>query len=113
MSDCVFCKIISGEISSEIICEDDKSIAFRDNNPQAPVHLLVVPREHIESAADISPENASIVADCFELIAKLAKRDELSGGFRVINNCGKNAGQTVPHIHFHVLAGEPMGERII
>ena len=113
MSDCVFCKIISGEISSEIICEDDKSIAFRDNNPQAPVHFLVVPREHIESAADIGPENSSIVADCFELIAKLAKRNELSEGFRVINNCGKNAGQTVPHIHFHVLARGPMGDSII
>lgn len=113
MSDCIFCKIISGEIPSDKIYEDEKTIAFRDIHPQAPVHFLVVPKEHIQSAADITEDNSDTIAHCFEVIAKLAKQEKLIDGFRVVNNCGENAGQTVPHIHFHVLAGRVMGDQII
>jgi len=113
VSDCIFCKIIAGEIPSDKIYEDDMTVAFRDLHPQAPVHFLVVPKKHIECAADITAENSAEVARCFEVIAKLVEQEKLQGGFRVINNCGENAGQTVPHIHFHVLAGEVMGEKII
>ena len=112
MSDCIFCKISAGEIPSDKIYEDEKVIAFRDIHPQAPVHFLVVPKTHIKSAAELSAENSSIIAHCFEVIALLAKQEKLDNGFRVINNCGENAGQTVPHIHFHVLAGKPMGETL-
>ena len=112
MSDCIFCKIAAGEIPSDKIYEDEKVIAFRDIHPQAPVHFLVVPKTHIKSAAELSAENSSIIAHCFEVIALLAKQEKLDNGFRVINNCGENAGQTVPHIHFHVLAGKPMGETL-
>ncbi|PKM74169.1 MAG: histidine triad nucleotide-binding protein [Firmicutes bacterium HGW-Firmicutes-16] len=113
MTDCIFCKIAAGEIPSDKIYEDDKVVAFRDIHPQAPVHFLVVPKEHIKSAADITPVNSDIVAHCFEVIAKLAVQKKLENGFRVINNCGENAGQTVPHIHFHVLAGKPLGETLV
>ena len=113
MADCIFCKIIAGEIPSDRIYEDEKVIAFRDIHPQAPVHFLVVPKEHIKSAAEITAENSGIVAHSFEVIAKLAVQEKLSDGFRVINNCGEAAGQTVPHIHFHVLTGKPLGETLV
>ncbi len=113
MSDCVFCKIIAGEIPSDKIYEDDRVIAFRDIHPQAPIHFLVVPKEHIKSAQEITEQNSDIVAHCFEVIALLAKQEKLEDGFRVINNCGENAGQTVPHIHFHVLAGKVLGETMV
>ena len=113
MSDCIFCKIVAGEIPSTKIYEDETVIAFRDIHPQAPVHFLVVPKEHIKSAAEITSENSGVIAHCFEVIAKLAVQEQLSDGFRVINNCGENAGQTVPHIHFHVLAGKTLGETLI
>ncbi|MEG0778792.1 MAG: histidine triad nucleotide-binding protein, partial [Oscillospiraceae bacterium] len=113
MADCIFCKIIAGEIPSDKIYEDDTCIAFRDIHPQAPTHFLVVPKTHIQSAVDITPENSAIVAHCFEVIALLAKQEKLDNGFRVINNCGENAGQTVPHIHFHVLAGKVLGETMV
>jgi len=113
MADCIFCKIIAGEIPSTKIYEDEKVIAFRDINPQAPVHFLVVPKEHIESAACINDANCDIVAHCFKVIAKLAKQEGLDKGFRVINNCGPDGGQTVPHIHFHVLGGKALGEKMI
>jgi len=113
MADCIFCKIIAGEIPSDRIYEDEKVIAFRDIHPQAPVHFLVVPKEHIKSAAEITSENSGIVAHCFEVIAKLAVQEKLDDGFRVINNSGEAAGQTVPHIHFHVLAGKPLGETLV
>lgn len=113
MSDCIFCKIIAGEIPSDRIYEDENVVAFRDIHPQAPVHFLVVPKEHVISAAEITAENSNLVAACFEAIAKLSVQEKLDGGFRVINNCGENAGQTVPHIHFHVLAGKVLGETLI
>jgi histidine triad (HIT) family protein len=112
MSDCVFCKIASGEIPSTKRYEDDKVIAFNDLYPQAPVHFLVVPKQHIQSAADITPENSAIVARCFEVIAKLTEEEKLPGGFRVITNCGADAGQSVPHLHFHVMAGKNLGAKL-
>lgn len=111
--DCIFCKIIAGEIPSTKLYEDDTVVAFKDVNPQAPVHFLVVPKKHIQSANDITHENSALIAHVFEVIALLAKQEKLDGGYRVINNCGEGAGQTVPHIHFHVLAGEVLGEKLI
>lgn len=113
MADCVFCKIIAGEIPSNKVYEDEYVVAFRDLNPQAPVHILVVPRAHITGADMIDGGNSVEVARVFEAIAKIAKQEKLTDGFRVINNCGENAGQTVKHLHFHILAGEKMGEKII
>lgn len=110
---CIFCKIIAGDIPCTKVYENDKVLSFRDINPQAPVHILVLPKEHICSAAEITAENSSSVADCFEAIAAIAKQENLDEGFRVINNCGESAGQTVPHLHFHILAGEKMGEKMI
>lgn len=113
MADCIFCKIIDGEIPSARVYEDEYVVAFRDINPQAPVHILVLPRAHITGADMIDGENSSEVARVFEAIAKIAKQESLTDGFRVINNCGEAAGQTVKHLHFHILAGEKMGEKII
>lgn len=113
MSDCLFCKIINGEIPTEKLYEDAHVIAFKDIHPQAPVHFLVVPKKHISATSEISPENSAEIAYVFEVIAKLAKQQHLENGFRVINNCGPDAGQTVPHLHFHVLAGKVMGETIV
>jgi histidine triad (HIT) family protein len=114
MTDCIFCKIAAGEIPADLLYDKDGILAFRDIHPQAPVHILVVPREHIRSAADISPENAGITARCFAVIAELAEREGLNalGGFRVITNSGPKAGQTVPHLHFHLLGGANMSEKL-
>lgn len=105
MNSCIFCKIIAGEIPSSKVYEDETVLAFRDVSPQAPVHVLVVPKEHIVSAADIAAENSAIVARCFEAVAKVAKQEKLDKGFRVISNSGEDGGQTVGHLHFHVLGG--------
>ena len=113
MSDCLFCKIAAGEIPSTKVYEDEKVLAFRDINPQAPVHILVIPKQHIESAAAITPENASAVSDCFLAIAKIAAQEHLDNGFRVISNVGEDAGHTLKHLHLHILAGVKMGERIV
>lgn len=114
MSDCLFCKIAAGEIPSNKVYEDESVLAFRDINPQAPVHILVIPKAHIaDSAAQITPENSATVAHCFEVISKIAAQEGLSAGFRVISNAGAAAGQTVPHLHFHILAGCDMAEKLI
>lgn len=113
MSDCIFCKIIAGEIPSTKVYEDEKVFAFRDINPQAPVHILVIPKEHIVSAAAVNADNSQLVARCFEAISKIAVQEKLDGGFRVISNCGADAGQTVNHLHFHILAGKSMGEKLL
>ncbi|MBQ8569600.1 MAG: histidine triad nucleotide-binding protein [Oscillospiraceae bacterium] len=105
MSDCLFCKIIAGEIPSTKIYEDDKIYVFADIAPAAPVHYLFIPKEHIQSAAAVTPENSAVVAHIFEKIAEIAKGDEFKDGFRVVSNCGDAAGQTVKHLHFHLLAG--------
>ena len=103
MNDCLFCKIAAGEIPSTCLYNDDDVYAFRDINPQM----------HIDSVAAITAENSAVVAKCFEVIAKLAAQEGLTGGYRVISNCGDDAGQTVHHLHFHVLGGAPMGEKLL
>lgn len=104
MSECLFCKIASGDIPSDKLYEDDDIIAFNDINPTAPVHFLVIPKNHIASCADVTADNSAAVAKCFEVIARLASELELKDGFRVVSNTGEQAGQSVPHLHFHVLA---------
>ena len=104
MDDCLFCKIIKGEIPSTKVYEDDYVYAFADIDPQAPFHAVVVPKIHISSAAEINAENSVYVAKIFEAVAKIAKDNKLENGFRVVNNCGKDGGQTVGHLHFHLLA---------
>ena len=103
--DCLFCKIASGEIPSNKIYEDDRVLAFYDIDPQAPVHFLVIPKVHIKCADEIDESNADIVAHVYTVIAKIAARLGLSKGYRIVNNCGEGGGQTVGHLHFHVLAG--------
>ena len=113
LPDCIFCKIIAGEIPSQRVYEDEHVFAFRDIAPQAPVHILVVPKEHIASAAELKPENSHIAAKCLEITAQLAKSEGLGGGFRVITNSGPDGGQTVFHLHFHLLGGRPLGAGLI
>lgn len=110
---CIFCKIVNGDIPSTCLYEDEYVYVFRDINPQAPVHFLVIPKEHIESAGKITAENSVAVAKCFEIIPKIAEQEGLTNGYRIISNCGTDAGQTVPHLHFHVLGGKSMGETLI
>ena len=109
MQDCLFCMIAKGDIPSNKVYEDESVLAFRDINPQAPTHILVIPKEHIADSA----ENSAAVAHIFEVIAKIAAQEGLDEGFRVITNSGKAAGQTVPHLHFHILAGTEMAEKLI
>ena len=113
LSDCLFCKIASGEIPSERVYEDENVIGFRDISPQAPVHVLIIPKEHIVSAAEIVPENSYLAAKCLEAAAKIAKSEGLNGGFRVITNVGPDSGQTVPHLHFHLLGGRALGAGLV
>lgn len=107
--DCIFCKIVNGEIPSNKVYEDDKVLAFYDLEPQAPEHILIVPKQHIASAADINCENSSVIAHIFEVAAIIAKEKGLDNGFRIVNNCGESAGQTVKHIHFHLMGGRDFG----
>jgi len=109
MSDCIFCKIIEGAIPSQPVYQDEFVYAFRDITPQTPVHILVVPKEHIASAAELTPENSFLAAKCFEVIAKIAKSEGLGDGFRVVTNSGADGGQTVFHLHFHLLGGMKLG----
>lgn len=110
--DCLFCKIIAGEIPSTKIYEDEFVYAFEDIKPMAPIHYLIVPKVHINSAADVTAENSAVVAHIFEVIAKLAKELKLDDGFRVITNCGDSAGQSVKHLHFHLLAGKTLSLKL-
>lgn len=107
MSDCLFCKIIAGEIPSNKVYEDELLYAFYDIDPQAPTHFLVIPKAHIGSCGEIGPENSAVVAHAFEVIAKVTRELGISE-FRVVSNCGESAGQSVQHLHFHVLAGRDM-----
>ena len=113
MSDCLFCKIIAGEIPSTKVYEDEHVFAFRDINPQAPTHILVVPKEHIESVAALDETNADAAARCLTAVAKIARAEGLTGGYRVVSNCGDDAGQTVHHLHFHILGGERLGDCMV
>lgn len=108
MMDCLFCKIVNGEIPGDIIYEDDKVIAFNDINPQAPVHFLVIPKVHIKSADAITEENFGLIGYIIYVASKLAKEMKLYNGYRIVNNCGLEGGQTVNHIHFHVLGKRNM-----
>lgn len=112
MADCLFCKIVAGEIPSNKAYEDEQVLAFYDIAPMAPVHILVIPKMHIDAVSEITPENSAVVAHIFEVIAKLAADLKLENGFRVISNCGKDACQSVKHLHFHVLAGKQLSEKL-
>lgn len=109
MADCLFCKIANGEIPTDMVYEDDICAAFRDIEPQAPVHVLIVPKAHIASALELNEQNAAVVSHIFLVAAKLARQlgvDEK--GFRIVNNCGTDGGQTVGHLHFHFLGGRSL-----
>ena len=108
MSDCLFCKIIAGEIPSNRVYEDDLVFAFRDIAPQAPTHILVVPKAHLDSCNAVTADNSQVVAHIFEVVPAIAKAEGLEGGYRVVSNCGTDAGQTVQHLHFHILGGKPL-----
>lgn len=109
---CLFCEIINGNIPSTKVYEDEMIYAFKDINPAAPVHFLVVPKEHIENVNEISAENSKFVAHIFEKIPEIAKSQGIDS-YRIINNCGADAGQTVMHLHFHVVGGTELGEKIL
>ncbi|MGN0662136.1 MAG: histidine triad nucleotide-binding protein [Faecalibacterium sp.] len=108
MEDCLFCKIAAGAIPAKKLYEDEQVVAFYDIAPQAKVHFLVVPRQHIGSAAELTEADGALLGHIFAVIAKLAKETGLEGGYRVISNIGEDAGQTVKHLHFHVLGGEKL-----
>ncbi|WP_069649308.1 histidine triad nucleotide-binding protein [Caloranaerobacter ferrireducens] len=106
MSDCIFCKIVNGEIPSKKVYEDDKVLAFEDIDPQAPVHILVIPKEHIPSIKDINEDNIEVISHIHLVIKRLAKEKGIDqDGFRIVNNCGEKGGQTVGHLHYHLLGG--------
>ena len=109
MSDCVFCKIASGEIPATIVHDDDDVVAFRDLNPQAPVHLLIIPRRHIASLNEATEDHRDLLGRLLLVAKELAAKEEIDGGYRLINNCGAPAGQSVFHIHVHLLGGRAMG----
>ena len=106
--DCLFCKIIAGVIPSTKVYEDDLVLAFRDIAPQAPSHILVIPKAHSPSVDGITAENSAVVAHIFQVIPKIAASEGLKDGYRVVSNCGADAGQTVHHLHFHILGGKPL-----
>lgn len=109
MNDCIFCKIIAGEIPSKKLYEDELCLAFYDIQPLAPQHFLVIPKEHLTGANEINSDNAALVGHIFAVIAKLTAQLNFSDGYRVVTNCGEDAGQTVTHLHFHVLGGKQLG----
>ena len=108
MSNCLFCKIIAGEIPSTKVYEDDLVLAFRDIAPQAPTHILVIPKAHIPSVDAVTEENSAVVAHIFTVIPKIAAAEGLTQGYRVVSNCGEDAGPTVHHLHFHILGGKKL-----
>lgn len=114
MEDCIFCKIIKKEIPSEIVYEDEKIIAFKDINPAAPIHILVIPKKHIASLIELEKCDEELIGKIYAVINKIAEEQGVSKkGFRVIVNCGEDGGQEVGHLHFHLLAGKKLGEKII
>ena len=107
--DCLFCKIIAGEIPSAKVYENDKVYAFRDISPEAPVHVLIVPKAHIASANELTAENADVITDIFLAAKEIAAQEGIAeGGYRIVNNCGEDGGQTVQHLHFHMLGGRSL-----
>ena len=105
---CLFCEIAKGNIPSTKVYEDDRILAFRDIAPQAPTHILVIPKAHIPSVDGVTGENSAVVAHIFETIPQIAAKEGLSGGYRVVSNCGDDAGQTVRHLHVHILGGKKL-----
>lgn len=110
--DCIFCKIIKGEIPSNKVYEDEQILAFHDIAPQAPVHVIIIPKTHIQSADEITEENSAVVAKIFEAIPKIAKECGVENGYRIITNIGEDGCQTVKHMHFHLLGGKKMVEKM-
>ena len=108
MSNCLFCKIVAGEIPSTKVYEDETLLAFRDIAPQAPCHVLVIPKAHIADVNGITAENSAVVAHIFQVIPQIAKAEGLENGYRIVSNCGPDAGQTVQHLHFHILGGKQL-----
>ncbi|NLW24090.1 MAG: histidine triad nucleotide-binding protein [Clostridia bacterium] len=109
MSDCLFCKIAQKEIPAQVVYEDEKVMAFNDINPQAPVHILVIPKKHITDLVNLEENDLSLIAEIFKIIKQIAGEKGLDQeGYRVVNNCGEKGGQTVPHLHFHLLGGRQM-----
>ena len=108
MENCIFCMIAEGKIPSTKVYEDETVLAFRDINPQAPTHILVIPKAHIPSVDGITAENSAVVAHIFEVIPQIAAAEGLANGYRVVSNCGPDAGQTVHHLHFHILGGQEL-----
>lgn len=114
MEDCIFCKIIKGEIPSTKVYEDEKILAFKDINPAAPIHILVIPKKHIKSLVELEKEDEILIGKIYTVINKIAEEQGVKEkGYRVIVNCGKDGGQEVGHLHFHLLAGKPLGEKIV
>lgn len=114
MEDCLFCKIIKGEIPSKKVYEDEDVLAFYDINPAAPIHILVIPKKHIKSLADIEEDDEKLLGKIHMIINKIAEEKGFKEeGYRVIINCGKNGGQEVMHLHFHILAGKKLGEKVV
>ena len=114
MEDCLFCKIVKGEIPSNKVYEDDELLAFYDINPATPIHILVIPKKHIDSLAKIEKEDEALIGKIYTVINKIAEEKGFKeDGYRVIVNCGENGGQEVMHLHFHILAGTKLGEKIV
>ncbi len=110
--DCLFCKIIAGEIPCTKVYEDETVFAFRDINPQAPVHILIVPKAHIASVHAVTSQNSGVVAHIFEVISQVAELEGLENGYRVVSNCGPDGCQSVHHLHFHVMGGKKLSEQM-
>ena len=106
---CIFCDISNGKINANIVYQDDLMIIFKDINPVAPIHLLAIPRAHIQSAADVNSGNSQVIAHIFQKVSELKDELNLNDGCRIVSNCGENAGQTVKHLHFHILSGKKLG----
>lgn len=113
-NDCLFCKIIKGEIPSSKVYEDEDVLAFRDINPVAPIHILLIPKKHISSLAEVREEDGGLIAKMHQVVNKIAKQEGFeNSGYRLIVNCGKDSGQEVMHLHFHILAGAKLGDKIV
>ncbi|SHE28528.1 histidine triad (HIT) family protein [Tissierella praeacuta DSM 18095] len=108
MTNCLFCKIVNGEIPSNLIYEDERVVAFEDINPQAPIHYLVIPKKHIQSAAHLEEKDKELIGHIFFIASQIAKDKGLDEGYRIVNNCGIDGGQTVEHLHFHILGKRKM-----
>lgn len=109
MADCLFCRIARGELAADVVYEDEKVMAFRDINPQAPVHILLIPKKHYSSLLDLTAEDHELMAHILLTLKELGQRPDLAGGFRTVINTGEDGGQLVKHLHFHLLGGRPLG----